>query len=114
MEFIFSNYNEVNNDIFLEDIHKHFKLGSNFSIEPSLFMKFLDLKNYNNISSIPRNNIKFRLAFSFNFKKTKFSFFGDYYQNNLLGFENIAFNQRTESYFDRPYGELGLRINLSF
>ena len=96
------------------NIHKHFKLGSNFSIEPSLFMKFLDLENYNNVSSIPRNNIKFRLAFSFNFKKTKFSFFGDYYQNNLLGFENIAFNQRTESYFDRPYGELGLRISLSF
>ena len=96
------------------NFHKHFKLRSNFSIEPSLFMKFLDLENYNNVSSIPRNNIKLRLAFSFNFKKTKFSFFGDYYQNNLLGFENIAFNQRTESYFDRPYGELGLRIDLSF
>ncbi len=26
MEFIFSNNNEINNDIFLEDIHKHFKL----------------------------------------------------------------------------------------
>lgn len=96
------------------NINKHFKLGSNFSIEPSLHMKLLDLKNYDNVSSIPKNNIKFRLAFSFNFKKTKFSLFGDYYQNNLLGFENIAFNQRTESYFDRPYGELGLRINLSF
>ena len=96
------------------NVHKQFKLSSNFSIEPTLYLKFLDLKNYNNISSIPKNNIKFRLAFSFKFKKTEFSFFGDYYHNNLLGFENIAFNQRTESYFDQPYGELGLKVDINF
>ena len=91
-----------------------YKLSSNFSIEPSLYLKFLDLRNYTNISTIPRVNMRFRVAFSYRFKKAKFSFFGDYYHNNLIGFENIAFNQRTESYFDRPYGELGLRIELNF
>tara|TARA_Y100001935_G_scaffold126905_1_gene105245 strand:- start:658 stop:1572 length:915 start_codon:yes stop_codon:yes gene_type:complete len=91
-----------------------YKLGSNFSIEPSIYLKFLDFKNYNNNSSIPRINIKFRLSISYMYKKAKFTLFGDYYHKNLLGFENIAFNQRTESYFDRPYGDLGLSITLAF
>ena len=94
--------------------HNQFEIGSKFTLEPSLYLKFLNFKNYNNLSSVPNFNIKFRLGFSFSFYKTKFTFFGDYYHNNLLGFENIAFNQRTERYFNKPYGELGLKVELSF
>lgn len=94
--------------------HNQFKIGSNFALEPSLYLKFLDLKNYNNLSTIPKFNIKFSLGLSFSFNKTRFTLFGDYYHNNLLGFENIAFNQRTERYFNKPYGELGLKVELSF
>ena len=94
--------------------HNQFKLGSNIALEPSLYLKFLNFKNYNNLSSVPRFNIKFRLGLSFSFDKTRFTFFGDYYHNNLLGFENIAFNQRTERFFNKPYGELGLKVELSF
>lgn len=95
-------------------LHNQYDLGKNFSIEPALHIKFLDYKKYNNNESIPNMNFKYSLALSYNFKKTKISFFGDYYQNNLLGFENITLNQRTERYFNRPYGELGLRVKFGF
>ena len=36
--------------------------------------------------------------------------FADAYKNNLLGFEAITFNQRTEHYFNRVYAEIGLRL----
>ena len=39
--------------------------------------------------------------------------YGDAYLNNLIGFEPITFNQRTEHYFDEPYGELGIKFKIN-
>lgn len=33
---------------------------------------------------------------------------------NLIGFQPITFNQRTEHQFDRKYGELGMNITYRF
>jgi len=35
-------------------------------------------------------------------------------KNNLIGFEHITFNQRTEHYFDRTYGNLGAKVVFNF
>ena len=39
---------------------------------------------------------------------------GNCYYDNLIGFDPITFNQRTAQYFDRPYGNVGVRAELRF
>jgi hypothetical protein len=40
--------------------------------------------------------------------------FGKIYENNLYGFEQIAFNQRSEHHFDNNYGSIGISIRYNF
>ena len=40
--------------------------------------------------------------------------YGNCYFDNLIGFDPITFNQRTEQYFDRPYSNVGVRAELRF
>ena len=47
-------------------------------------------------------------------KNLEIKIFADYYHNNLIGFQQISFNQRTEQYFDDPFGEAELSINYKF
>ena len=59
-------------------------------------------------------NLKIRGGIEFYFENLSILFYGDAYLNNLIGFEPITFNQRTEHYFDKPYGELGLKFQFKF
>lgn len=59
-------------------------------------------------------NLRIRGGIEFYFKNLSILFYGDAYLNNLIGFEPITFNQRTEHYFDKPYGELGLKFQFKF
>jgi hypothetical protein len=73
---------------------------------------YIQFKNYQNQNLLPSYNYKVSIGIDYKFKKLKLGFYGDYYKNNLLGFNPIVFNQRTESYFDEPYGEVGLSLLL--
>ena len=39
---------------------------------------------------------------------------GEFYQNNLYGFEHISFNQRSEHHFDSNFGSLGVQLKYTF
>ena len=43
-----------------------------------------------------------------------FSFSGSIYKNNLFGFEDISFNQRSEHQFDDPFGSLNASFKYIF
>ena len=64
--------------------------------------------------SIVEYNFRLRAGIDFNAQNLSLLFYGDAYLNNLIGFEPITFNQRTEHYFDKPYGELGLKFQFKF
>ena len=95
-------------------IQRTLKIKKGFTIVPSLDIKILDYKDYKNINDIPNSNFRFSLSFNYIYKNIGISLFGDYYHNNLLGFEHITFTQRTEKYFEDPYGEIGLKLTLNF
>jgi hypothetical protein len=58
-------------------------------------------------------NLRIRGGIEFYFENLSLLFYGDAYLNNLIGFEPITFNQRTEHYFDEPYGELGIKFKIN-
>ena len=95
-------------------IQRTLKIKKGFTIIPSLDIRILDYKDYKNIYDIPNSNFRFSLSFNYIYKNIGISLFGDYYHNNLLGFEHITFTQRTEKYFEDPYGEIGLKLTLNF
>ena len=74
---------------------------------------FFKFKDYLEYKKTPDYNFKLRLGVEFIQENFVLSFYGDLYKNNLIGFEPITFNQRTEHYFDKPYGELGISIGIS-
>ena len=77
-------------------------------------LTFLKFKDYLEYKKTPNHNFKLRLGVEYVHENFVLSFFGDLYKNNLIGFEPITFNQRTEHYFDKPYGELGLMLKVNF
>ena len=108
-------------------VGKHSKLKSDFSaIKLSLFSLFksnliseldivaINLEDYEEYKLKPEKNLKLRVGLEREFKNINLLLFADYYKNNLIGFESITFNRRTESYFDKPYGELGLSLKVKF
>jgi hypothetical protein len=75
---------------------------------------YLHYSNYQAVAAIPKYNIKVRAGFSIDFRPLMVEFYGNYYHHNLIGFEPITFNQRTEHYFDRPYGNVGVKMEVRF
>lgn len=85
----------------------------NFNIFAEYDLVIFDFKNYLPYKKVPDINFRLRAGIELYYENITLSFYGDAYLNNLIGFEPITFNQRTESYFDQPYGELGLKFKLN-
>tara|TARA_B100001094_G_C18080997_1_gene745176 strand:+ start:120 stop:1184 length:1065 start_codon:yes stop_codon:yes gene_type:complete len=95
-------------------IKQKFMFFNNFSLISEYDFVILDFKNYVEYQDTPEYNFKYRLGIQFFKDNLSMLVFGDYYHNNLIGFEPITFNKRTEHYFDQPYGELGINIVIKF
>ena len=75
---------------------------------------YLHHSNYNAVMFTPNCNVKVRAGLRFERESFLVEVYGNYYHHNLIGFEPITFNQRTEHYFDRPYGNVGVRTEFRF
>ena len=71
---------------------------------------FLKHSNYRAVKNSPDYNIKVRMGFRYARRIFLSELYTNYYHHNLIGFEPITFNQRTEHRFDEPYGNFGLRF----
>lgn len=85
----------------------------NFNIIAEYDLIFLDFSNYAEYKMAQDVNLRIRGGIEFYFENLSLLFYGDAYLNNLIGFEPITFNQRTEHYFDEPYGELGIKFKIN-
>jgi hypothetical protein len=85
----------------------------NFNIIAEYDLIFLDFSDYAEYKMTQDTNLRIRGGIEFYFENLSILFYGDAYLNNLIGFEPITFNQRTEHYFDEPYGELGIKFKIS-
>ena len=75
---------------------------------------YIDHGDYKSVTNIPNTNFKLTSGLKFKFQSLDFSFYGNFFQNNLLGFEPITLNQRTEHYFTQHFGSLGFEIRYRF
>ena len=76
---------------------------------------FIETKDYKVYKSINNHNFKLKTGFDLNFNENLiFSFSGSIYKNNLFGFEDISFNQRSEHQFDDPFGSLNASFKYIF
>ena len=81
-------------------------------IEPTVI--FVEQDGYSQISEIPEYNLKVKSGFVYALDKIQISFFGEYFKNNLYGFEHISFNQRSEHHFNSNFGSLGIELKYIF
>ena len=86
----------------------------NFNVIAEYDLVLLNFKNYHQLYKTPKVNFKLRAGIEFYAKNLSLLLYGDIYKNNLIGFEPITFNQRTEHYFDKPYGEIGISLKYNF
>ena len=75
---------------------------------------FVEQDDYSQISNIPRYNFKLRAGVVFADKNIEIALFGEYFKNNLYGFEHISFNQRSEHHFNDNFGSLGIELKYLF
>ena len=86
----------------------------NFNLIGEYDFVILNFENYQEYVDAPKFNLKIRAGLEIDLKNISLTLYGDLYKNNLIGFEPITFNQRSEHYFDKAYGELGLILNINF
>ena len=87
---------------------------SNFNFIAEYDLVLLQFTNYKEYKNTPEYNFRLRAGIEFYAQNLSLLLYGDAYLNNLIGFEPITFNQRTEHYFDKPYGELGVKFQFKF
>jgi hypothetical protein len=93
---------------------KSYPIYKNFKVFADTDIAYLYFSNYRAIKATPNYNFKLRAGIRYGTEKLLFEFYGNYYHRNLIGFEPITFNQRTEHHFDRPYGNLGVKMEIRF
>lgn len=86
----------------------------NFNLITEYDLVLLQFSDYREYKNTPEYNFRLRAGIEFYAQNLSLLFYGEAYLNNLIGFEPITFNQRTEHYFDKPYGELGLKFQFKF
>ena len=101
-----------------------YKLGLNFKNNINIYKRLsffyqadlllLKDKDYRVLNHFQNNNIKLDTGINLKFDHSIISLFGTIYKNNLIGFEDISFNQRSEHHFDKSYGSLNLRYTYFF
>ena len=75
---------------------------------------YLNHSDYSAVIAAPNYNLKLKAGIRLVTPSVVFELYCNYYHNNLIGFEPITFNQRTEHYFDRPYGNVGIKAEIRF
>ena len=96
-------------------IKKEFKLSYDaISLFYEMSALYIDHGKYKSITDLPNSNFKLMSGLRFDIDPIVLSFYGNYFHNNLLGYEPITLNQRTEHYFTQHFGSLGLELKYKF
>ena len=102
-----------------------YKLGVNYTKTINVYsfidffydvdLLFVETKEYIPVSNINNYNIKLKTGLSLNFNESlAMTISGSLYKNNLYGFEDISFNQRSEHHFAKSYGTIDASLKYLF
>ena len=95
-------------------VNKNFFINNLISLFYKLDLMFLYEDNYNEINYFPNKNVKIDSGINLNFENFVVILSGSIYKNNILGFEDISFNQRSEHHFDMEFGTINLEFLYRF
>ena len=97
------------------NIKNSFLISSYLEYFYNLDFVFVESKDYMVLNSIPKKNIKLETGLKFLLPNSiSLSIFGTLYQNNLFGYEDISFNQRSEHHFDKSFGSINAQLKYTF
>tara|TARA_B110000467_G_C18272065_1_gene453017 strand:- start:68 stop:1090 length:1023 start_codon:yes stop_codon:yes gene_type:complete len=96
------------------ELNKSILLFDNFSFFLNPTLIFVKQHDYENLNKIPNYNLSIRSGLNYNISNFDINFYGSFYINNLYGFENITFNQRSEHHFDKNFGLIGSSLTYKF
>jgi hypothetical protein len=97
------------------NIKKDFQMNKHSAIFYDAHFLYYSQDNYfSSSTSLPNNNFKIKLGMKYIYNDFELSLHGTIYKNNLLGFEQIVLNQRTEHYFNQNFGLIGIEIKYAF
>ena len=101
-----------------------YKLGFNVSKRIPIFNHFdifyeadlvlVESSDYRTYQNINNHNIKINSGVNIHNNNFELLIFGTLYKNNLFGYEDISFNQRSEHHFSSNYGSLNMSIKYKF
>lgn len=95
----------VNNDI---------PLINNLSFFYNFDVVYFKMTDYIVATQMPDYNLKIKVGMSYKIKDLKLSLSGLFYKNNLIGYNDITFNQKTEHHFASNFGSLNLELRYFF
>ena len=76
---------------------------------------FVESKDYIPVKNVNNHNIKIKAGLSFNYEeRIAISISGSLFKNNLYGFEDISFNQRSEHHFNNSFGSINASLKYLF
>ena len=97
------------------NLKKDFQVMKKVDLFYDFDLVFVDTKDYAVFNSINNFNTKIQIGFKFlPTKNITFSLSGIFYKNNLFGYEDISFTQRSEHHFNKPFGSINSSLKISF
>lgn len=97
------------------NIKNEYQLNQYSSYFYDLDFLYLNFDGYKAYQSVKNYNYKFTSGIKFYlYENLSLSLSGTIYKHNLLGFEDITFNQRSEHHFDKEFGLLNINLRYFF
>ena len=97
------------------NIKKEYQLNKFSSYFYDLDFVYLNFDGYKAYQSVKNYNYKFTSGIKFYlYDNLSLSFSSSLYKHNLIGFEDITFNQRSEHHFDKEFGLLNIKLRYFF
>jgi len=97
------------------NLQKDLQITTNLNLFYDFDIVFVDTKDYNVFNSINKFNTKITSGINYSpSKNITFSLSGTLYKNNLFGYEDISFSQRSEHHFNQAFGSINSSIKFSF
>jgi hypothetical protein len=95
----------INNDI---------PLINNLSFFYNFDAVYFKMTDYMVATQMPDYNFKIKVGMAYKIRDLKLSLSGLFYKNNLIGYNDIVFNQKTEHHFASNFGFLNLELRYFF
>ena len=96
------------------NFYNNIEIINNINIFYDLDLVFVDTKDYAVYKDINKSNFRFEMGFRALIEDITIYISGTFYNNNLFGYEDISFNQRSEHHFSTNFGTLNFKIKYLF